>query len=173
MRRPDFGLGPTAGVLGPADLPAGLPSAGWPSPPQCRSVLRSGAHSGPEGFGGPLPAWADILCDLVRVSLRASLTSLLMPVLPNPRDGETLKRPRVSCYRPGATLEPDRQCRSGFRSSSYGVRLPGFEFCPLPIVAQCLWAGQLIPLSPSLLTCETGRVITFILLAWITTTTIA
>lgn len=53
----------------------------------------SGAHSGPEGFGGPLPAWADILCDLVRVSLRASLTSLLMPGLAQPARWRNAKAP--------------------------------------------------------------------------------
>ena len=32
MRRPDFGLGPTASLLGPEDLLAVLTSAGWPLP---------------------------------------------------------------------------------------------------------------------------------------------
>ncbi|XP_006755292.1 PREDICTED: probable ATP-dependent RNA helicase DHX35 [Myotis davidii] len=39
--------------------------------------------------------------------LQASLTSLLMPVLPNPRDGETLKRPRTEG--PGVSISEERQ----------------------------------------------------------------
>ena len=50
-----------------------------------------GVHSGPEGFRDPPPAWAEILCDLITVSQppRASFSSLLGHMLPNPWDGKS------------------------------------------------------------------------------------
>ena len=115
IRRPDFGLDPTASQLRACSQP-------WPRRVgHCRAggLGSLGVHSGPEGFRNPPPAWAEILCDLITVSQppRASFSSLLGHVLPNPWDGEKLKRPRVSFYRPGATLGLDRWCCSGFGSS--------------------------------------------------------
>lgn len=144
MRRPVFGLCPAAGALGPADLLAGLTSAGWPPPPRSWWVLWLWRSSWSRQIRGSAPRLGvKCTCDLVRVSAsRASFSSPLMPGLPNA--GEAPKLPRLSCYRPGATLGPHgRCCCSELRSSGFGVRLPGLDFSALPY-------GSRVPLGKSL-----------------------
>lgn len=91
-----------------------------------------GAHSALEGLGVRSQPGQKLCVTLFESQLpQASFSSLLMSVLPNTRDGETLKHPRVPCYRPGATLGPDGRCYSGLRSSSCGAGRLGFEFSAL------------------------------------------
>lgn len=77
MRRPDFGLGPAAGVLGPADLLAGLTSVGWPPPPRSWWVLWLWRSPRSGRIRGSAPRLGrKSLCHLVRVSASPGLVFL-------------------------------------------------------------------------------------------------
>ena len=102
---------PAAGVL------AALTSAGWPLPRWWARQLRRAQWS--RGIQGSAPSLGrNSLWPHYSLSASPGLVFLAPGAyVAQPVRWEKLKRPRVTFYRPGATLGLDRWCCSGFGSS--------------------------------------------------------